>query len=133
MPKAYGNDGASSNHLLDLDVSDVQVLAAVDLEEKQDKEDAEVSPSVGISSLTSETKPDKSGETQTTDPQSPVPDAESLSDKDPSLAPDQSQTPASSSASSTDGSIQGTGSDQQSQQSSSEDDAPSSPKRPKRS
>lgn len=105
-----------------------EAVAAADLEQRQDEEDAEVSPSVGTSSSQSETKPDKSGQISTNDLQSPVPDAENLSGKDQSLAPGQSQIPESSSASSTAGSTQGTGSDQQSQQPSSEDSGGSSSK-----
>ena len=109
-----------------------EAAAAADLEQQQDEEDAEVSPSVGISSSLSETKQDKSGQTTTSDLQSPAPDAENLSDKDQSPAPDLSQTPESSSAPSTAGSTQEIGSDQQSQQSSSEDGGGSSSKRAKR-
>jgi hypothetical protein len=62
-------------------------------------------PSRGISSLTSESRPGRSGSSGTPDLPSPVPAAESLSEKDlsPSPAP-------SSSASSTDGSTPETGS-----------------------
>jgi len=132
MPKAYLS--GSSNHLLDLEpVPDEVVLEEVNLEEQQDAEDAEVASSVGTSFSPSETKQDKSGGTTTSDLQSPAPDAENLSDKDPSPAPDPSPTQASSSADSTVGSTQETGSGQPSQQSSSEDAGSPSSKRTKRS
>jgi hypothetical protein len=84
----------------------------------------EGSPSAGTSSLTSESKPDKSGisppETESS-LQSPAPDAENLSGKG------RRQKQTSSSASLTDGSIQETGSGQASQQDSSEDSAAPTP------
>lgn len=100
--------------------TDEEILARIDEEEKQDAEDAEVLTSLGTSSLLSETKQGQSGETPTTDLQSPAPDAESLSETDQSPALDQQATQESSSASSTDGSTPGTTSDQPSQQGSSE-------------
>jgi len=68
--------------------------------------DREEEPSAGTSFLTSGSKPDSSGSSTGTDPQSPVPDAENPSD----LLPQASQ-PVPSSASLTDGSTQETSSD----------------------
>lgn len=64
----------------------------------------EETPSAGTSSSTSGRKPGKSGPSGTPGRPSPAPDAESLSDKD-----QQASTQPYSSASSTDGSTQGTG------------------------
>lgn len=81
---------------------------------------AEEEPSPGISSLTSESRPDRSGtsapETESS-LQSPAQDVESPSDKDPL------QKPASSTADLTDGSTQETGSSQSLQSDSSEESA----------
>lgn len=81
-------------------------------------EEDEEETSAGTSSSTSDDRPDKSGEPSGTDPQSPAPDAES-----PSEAPQQEKVEASS-ASTTGGSTQETGSGQASLQVSSEDKTP---------
>jgi len=68
-------------------------------------EKMEETPSAGTSYSTSERTPARSGSSTTTDLQSPVPDAESLS------SPDQPVEPVSTSANSTAGSTHATGSD----------------------
>jgi hypothetical protein len=95
-------------------VSKIQPLS------EADKLAAKEESSAGSSSLTSGSRPGGNGETTTTGPQLPAPDAPNLSEPAQPAPP---ESPAeSSSAQTTDGSTQGTGSGPASPQASSEDD-----------